>query len=348
MEQSITAIAIAVILSFLISFVGLKQISAHSGKGTFWLLWGTIFAGWIGLYFALPHQTDFISALYVWELPALAVISALLYVLLKKFPKLGLLIIFLGAEIASFTLPSNGIIFGEELDFWADRGLLILFWTVYAYCFSWLTTTNGITGIQSLGTLIGIGGLSLIGAAPTFIGIMSLCAISIFCAWQIFDNYPAKLKLSKAQSWSIGFILGWLNLKAATEGAGSCILCFNMFFIYQIIICIGRYFITRATKEKLALNTDFYRIGLSELSPAEITTAISKLLLLLIILGGFAAFSPNGYSLPLFSLISCIWFFQRLWHWKENIPTLKEIHTTIIKDIKTNVGTLTGGNKMKD
>lgn len=348
MEKSLIAITIAIILCFLGSFIGLKQISANNGKRTFWLLWTAIFAGWISLYFALPPQTDFISALYIWEIPSLAAISAVLYILLQKFPKFSLLILFLGAEIASFTLPANGMIFNGELDFWADRSTLILLWTIYAYCFSWLSTTNGITGAQSLGGLGGIGILSLIGGAPLFIGIMALCAISIFSAWQLFDNYPAKLKLSKADSWALGFILAWFNLKAATEGAGSCILCFNMFFAYQIIISLGRYFLTRGNKNQLSQNSDYYLIGLSGLTPAETTAAISKLLLLLIILGGFSAFAPNAYSLPIFALMSCIWFFHRLWHWKEAIPTLKEINNTVINDIKTNVSNFADGLKTKD
>lgn len=348
MEQSlITAIA-STIICFLVCFTGLKQLSAHNGKGIFWLLWIILFGSWMSLYFIWPHHSEFITNLYVWEIPSLAVISAGTYILLQKFPRYWLLILLLGAELGSFTLPTDGLIFGEESSFWLDRAALIAFWVIYGYCFSWLNTTDGIIGIQSLSLFIGICLLSLIGAAPNFMGIISLCGIGIFAAWQLFNGYPARLRLSKAQSWSIGFILGWLTLKTATEGAGSCLLCFNMFFIYQIIVCVIRFFTLKPSCAKPAFNSDFYRVGLSGLNPAEISTAVSKLMILLIIFGGFSAFSPNAYSVPLFSLMTCIWFFYRLQHWRESIPTLKEINTNIIKDIKTNVSGIAGGFKPKD
>ncbi len=348
MDQSLITTLAIVIISFLSAFTGLKLRVTHNAKSSFWVLWSVLLASWIILDMLTPNKTDFITAFYPWELPTIGLISAGLYLLLKKYSRFSIIILLIGAELGSFTLPSNGFIFNESLNFWADRGILILLWTIYAYCFNWLKTTDGIIGIQSLGTLAGITGLSVINAAPNFIGMMSLCGISVFGAWQLFNRYPAQQKFSTAESWAIGFILGWINLKAATEGAGSCLLCFNMFYAYEIFICTAYMFLHWNKAENPAINSDFYRVSLSGLSPAEITTAVSKLFLLLIVFGGFSAFTPNAYSLPLFSLITCVWFFYRLNHWQETLPTLKEINTKIITDFKSNVSDIAGGFKPKD
>lgn len=345
MEKSILTTIITALLCFLATFGTLKSTEAHRKQASFWIFWLVLFLSWITLYFIIPYKKNFITELYAWELPLLGIISSILYIMLKRYPKQKILLILLATEIGSFSLPTTGLLWEGDLSFWLDRATLIVLWTLYAYFFSWLNTTNGISGAQCLCIFGGISGLSLIGAAPEFLGIISFCGFSIFSAWQIFDTYPSKLKISNEAWTSIGFILGWLSMKVSTEGAGSCILCFNMFFCYQVAICIIRFFTLKKNYQNLPYNSDFYLVSLSGLSPKEIVNAIGKLQLLLVVLGGFAAFAPNVYSLPLFSLITCIWFFHRLQNWKESIPSLKEINATIVNDIKKSFG---NGLKRKD
>ena len=343
--EKILIINIAVFCAcFLFCFSGLKFLLLRGKKQAFFPLWLSLGIALPLLSVIIPSRADFIGTLSFYETSAVVILSGICFLLVAKLPAaLSFLIILICAETGSLFLPAGIFFFSPELPFWADRGLLILSWSLFAFCFQYLRVIDGIFGLQGLTSAIGITLLSFIGAAPVLLGYMGMSLFAVFCAWQPFNAFPAKLHMPRAGSISLGFLLAWLIVKSSAEGAAPCNLCFNMFYFYQIVFGLLKMFSLNRRNRSLAHNTDYYRVFVSGLSQQNICRAVGKMMILLLIFGCFAAYSPKFYALPALSLLTCFWFANRLQNWRENIPTFAEINQDMVNTIKNNVNDIKNG-----
>lgn len=346
-----TAILITLALAtvcFTVAYLLLKKEILRQSKNLFLPLGLSMGLAWQILYFSFPEFSDYITALYVWEIPFVILLSLLIFYQSKNRPLWQTALISLvSIEISCILLPSEAYGISPELPFWADRSILIALWLIYTLAFPLFTTIDGIAPLQGICVCAGIMSLSFIGAAPYQLGAFAVCGLAVFSAWLIYNTYPAKVGINPNSCYALGFLLGWLNIKTASEGAASSILSLNIFYFYEIAVCLLRGLSLKPQYKNWQLNTDFYQLSVSGLSPKDITNTISKLILLLIVFSIFSAYSPNQTSIPLFSLLICAWFFYRLNNSQEKVPTLKELPKTIIQDIKSNVSEISA-NFTKD
>lgn len=337
-QTAILIIFGAVCLCFAFSFAGLSALYRKQSSNIF-LVTGVILcaAGFL-LQLILPDFYDTITAFYLWEFPVLFILSCLVYRFSQKFNNIytNALAIFILAEIGSMMFPSSAVFISDSLPFWADRLIMISFWTIYALSFQILTKVEGLSGNHLLTIFSGITILPFVNGAPILLGAISTCGLAVFAAWQIYNTYPAKLNINTSSSNALGFILAWFCLKTSSEGALSCSLVLNSLFFYEIAIAVLRKISLKEQYRNITLNTDFYQAGLEGLSPPDIVGATFKISVLLIVFSVFAVFAPNPYSIPLFTLLISMWFAYRLKNWQEKVLPIKELPKTIMNDLKTN------------
>ena len=311
-------ITAAFIASFIISFIFLKYSLLRGRKDAFFSLYLPIVLASMVLFFLFPSSSDFLHELRLTEIIAVLSCSVVIFGLcrLPRLSRYDFLFLILGAEICYYFIAPDQNLISSSLPIWADSILSILGWSLFAYCFRWLGTLSGLQSRQSLALFSGIAILYFLNCIPWLIALISISFCGISLAWMLFESYPAHLRLSPAGSNALGFIFGWLVFLCGMEGSGACITCFIMFFIYEIFISAIKKFSLHPEHQNFSHNSDYIQANLNGLSPQDICSAISKLMLLLIIFGCFEAFAPNRYSIPLLALISTAWFGYRLNHWR--------------------------------
>ncbi len=359
MEFKLISAAAVFCICFLLSFSGLKlALSALSlpeasswRKEPFWPLFSIAAIAFLAVILWLPLPADNIYELSVTEaLSALAASAAVYFAsfLPGRGKKYSFLAIPAAAILLAYFLPPEFLLFDGNIPLWADRLLLVLFWSLFSGCLKYL---NGLDGLVSLQLGISAGGITILaflGAAPFLLGIFGIILTAAAAALQIFNAYPARLSLNTAGCRALGFLLGWLIIRSSAEGAGSCSLCFAMFFIYEIAFAAVKKISLKPENQNLLMNTAYYQANLTGLSPADITRAVARLMFILLILGCFQTYAPNAYSLPLLCLLVAVWFDNRLRHWQQGTPTLAEINKDMLGDLKDNLNDLKNNLRKDD
>ena len=322
METRFLISAVAFCLCFLTGFTLMKFALNNGKQNVFLPLYLPLAIILPAAYFLFPAPEDFLYNISLAELIAVIAGSGIFFLLASR-PRLSrssFLLLIITAEICYYFSDHRENLFSPDLPLWLDSILSVLAWSLFAWCFRILESVGGILSRQTIAIGTGVFILSLIGAAPFMLAFLGLGLSGVFLAWMIFDSEPAKLRLSPAAGQALGFIIAWLLTKVSAEGAGPCALCFCLFFIWQTGIGFLKKFSLKPEDQYPAANTDFARACAHGLPAHNIASAVSKLLLLLVIFGGFEAFAPNAYSVPLLALLSTVWFSYRLSHWTEIRP----------------------------
>lgn len=94
---------------------------------------------------------------------------------------------------------------------------------------------DGITGVEAGSIGLGIFVLALYVPLPQFIGLgyIGLGILAIMIGFLIWNWHPAKLFLGDVGSVPLGFILGWLLLKVASEGAWAIALILPSYYLFD-------------------------------------------------------------------------------------------------------------------
>ena len=321
MEIKLLITAAAFCLCFLSAFALLQTAFTRRLADSFIPLYFPLSAALIVLYFALPSFHDALFPVPLAEIISVVICAGLLFILGSR-PALGrysFLLTLLAAETSLLFADYDEPLLSDSLPLWLDSILAILLWGLFSWSFHFLSALNGLLSRQSLTIALGIGLLYPLGGSPFFLSMVAIGFVGVFLAWSLYESFPAKILLSPAGGCAIGFILCWLMLKSTAEGSGPCVLCFSMFFIYQICLGAIKKFSPRPQYRNLIANTDYFQAYQQGLSAPEICSAISKLFTLQIILGCFEVFAPNSYSVPLLVLITTAWFSYRLGHWQDHL-----------------------------
>lgn len=248
-----------------------------------------------------------------------------------------LLGIFLGVGIASLTIPNSFLLFQGELPFWADRCLVILIWFAFSACYKYLNGIEGILSIQTISIFIGLLVLYFLGVFPLMYAMLSFCIIAIMSVFLIYNWYPEKLSLNDGACTSLGFICGWILILSGLEGVASCTTIFSMFFIYEVLWALVKKLTFQPQYQDIYANTNYYQANISGLSPADVCHNIIKIQIILVAMGGFEIYAPNGFSLPIFSFIFVAWLSIRMKNWLVIPQTFRELNKGLLNDVTENI-----------
>ena len=342
MSTENTTLIFGIILSFFISFAGffaLNQKRKNNPEKNFLagsILLPMLMLGCLGAYAITFNDNDFICNFSAFELCFYLLGAGIIFLVNQFFAKKISFITTLAIiAFAVVSLPHEMKIF-PNLPLWTNNILYILFWFSFCWAFKYLNGTDGVATIQSLTITVGLFLLSVNGAVPRFIGTTALFWSGVLLAFLIFNWYPSKLKLGLPCCLALGFLLGGLNFRSATEGMASCVLVFNLYAVVEIFLAIFKSLFGRQSLSDITANTFYFQAEVSGLSPDNIANNIIRLQIALIVLGYFEAFAPNQYSVPLLSLVICFWYLNKIAHWQEAGKSFKEINRDVIGEIKSN------------
>lgn len=299
----------------------------------------TGFLGMTALHFLLPTYHDQLFEIPYLNIIAIYLITAAAYYagLQTQAARFSFLILISAAIVGAVMLPFSFLLFDGALPFWLDRTTVVLIWAAFAWCYKYLNGIDAIAGIQTIVPLSGMIILAFIGAIPFLTGSYCAILIAVTIAFLAYNWYPAKLVLTSAGCQALGFLVFWYFMLGAQEGAASCLLIFNIYFLVEITWAFIKKLSGKPRCQDITANTFYYQTNVSGLSPAIVAENIFKLTALLLIFGCFQAYAPNNYSLAILSVILVIWFLNHLRSWQIPERSFSEINKEVVNDIKSNV-----------
>ena len=319
--SSLLLIVIAVCL-FILSYYGFllceKKQSDDSSRNSFLLQPLTIFIvfgflGCLACSFIIPDQNDALVPVSFWSVPvvfASAVILSLgLHFFQNKF--LQFLLLALACTLNTVLLPDNISLTEGLLPDYAEKGILVLSWILFAWFYNILNSVDGVLPIQSLSLTIGLILMYIIGIMPElytgWTGVFAAILLSFAC----FNNYPAILSLNNKDCRLIGFFIGWLMILASIEGNASCVLILSMYYIYEIIIAGLKKLSFQKRFKNFEENTFYNQLNALGASPKNICEFIGRINLILMLLAGFQIYAPNQYTMGIIAFFAVFWMTSR-------------------------------------
>lgn len=207
---------------------------------------------------------------------------------LSPWPRLAAHIIAVIAGL--FVLPQDNLILQGLAPLWLDRVVAGIFWLFFLNLFNFMDGIDGLSGVEA--ATIG-SGLALLGAMgalsleTSLAGLLLAVAVLGFLAW---NWHPARLFLGDVGSIPLGFLLGFLLLKTAGEGAWIPALILPLYYLADGGITLLR----RSLKgERISQShrQHFYQRAALVLGHAKVATGVLILNLGLLAL----ALSPLGF-----------------------------------------------------
>jgi len=149
---------------------------------------------------------------------ALAVVSWLDDVVgLPMMPRLLLQIAV--ASVGSYMLSGPEAVFQGYLPPIADKLGTAFLWVGFINLFNFTDGIDGNAGTKATVVGIGIFLLSVVGEVPTSLGILGLTLAAAAAGFLPWNWHPARIFMGDVGSVTLGFLLAWLLLRTAAEGA---------------------------------------------------------------------------------------------------------------------------------
>ena len=116
-----------------------------------------------------------------------------------------------------------GPVFQGLLPLWLDRLLAALAWLWFVNLFNFMDGIDGIAGVESASLGVGLALVFLLSGLILPAGL-ALLATAAALGFLLVNWHPARIFLGDVGSVPLGFLLGWLLLLAAAEGAWAAAL----------------------------------------------------------------------------------------------------------------------------
>ena len=335
------------ILSFLLSFAGFYLLNRRNEelapqKNTPFLIFLPIITlSFTVLFWLLPSQIDFVYPYDIKHIITIIVGGAFIYFSsrLPKQPFFNILITMIFSVIVCLLIPNDFILF-PQISPLLSKIILGVCLFVFSYFYPITNNIDTLTTLQTLLINLGIFFLSLIGGAPILLGAFSLSISAICLSFLVFNRYPAQLSFITAGCQALGFISGTLMIHTTIEGSGVGILIFSLFFWVEFFSACFRKLLDWKNHFNLNTYTSCYQANLSGFPPYTIAGHILRLQIVLLALGIFAIYSPEGLSLPIFSIVITIWYISKIKNWQTSNKTIRELNNDLMNSIKDNINEL--------
>ncbi|MBX2832169.1 MAG: glycosyltransferase family 4 protein [Rhodospirillales bacterium] len=189
---------------------------------------------------------------------------------------------FIAVIIGVFALDKP--VLGGVVPIWLDHVLVVFAWVWFINLFNFMDGIDGISGIEAGSIGLGVFILALLVPVTEFVGAgyIGLGVTAIMIGFLIWNWHPAKLFLGDVGSIPLGFILGWVLLDIASNGAWAIALILPSYYLFDATYTL----IKRALRrEKIwqAHREHFYQQATQRgLSHAKVSTMIGVSNLILI------------------------------------------------------------------
>ncbi len=197
-------------------------------------------------------------------------------------------------------LPADSPVAQGLLPMWADRALAWLAWLWFVNLFNFMDGIDGIAGAETVAVALGIGVVLALG--PGGDGGITLAlsgAVAGAAAGFLWWNWhPARIFLGDVGSVPLGYLLGWLLLGLAADGAWAAALILPLYYLVDATLTLARR-AARGERVWRAHREHFYQRAVQGgLRHDQVTLRITGLNALLIVLAaasvGVGAWAQAG------------------------------------------------------
>ena len=137
----------------------------------------------------------------------------------------------LAATIAVLALPSQALVAQGLLPIWADRLLAGLAIVYFINIFNFMDGIDGISGVETLTIGLGATLIAVLGTSALYSPVEGLILAAVATGWLIWNWQPARLFLGDVGSVPLGFLLAWLLIRMAAEGAWIAALALPAYYL---------------------------------------------------------------------------------------------------------------------
>ncbi|MEA1674533.1 glycosyltransferase family 4 protein [Nitrospirillum sp. BR 11163] len=146
----------------------------------------------------------------------------------------------LAVAVGLSALPGEALVFQGWLPHWLDRFVAGLAWVWFVNLFNFMDGIDGISAVETL--CLGLG-LAAAYFAAGLMGFMSSYALALagvalgFIAW---NWHPARVFLGDVGSVPLGFLSGWLLLRAAGDGLWLPALILPLYYLSDATLTLAK------------------------------------------------------------------------------------------------------------
>lgn len=144
----------------------------------------------------------------------------------------------IAALVAVLALPAEALILQGLAPLWADRVFGLLALVYFLNIFNFMDGIDGISGVEALS--IGLGAALLGWVALRADPVEGLVIAAVALGWLMWNWHPARLFLGDVGSVPLGFLLGWLLLRLAAEGAWVAALALPAYYLADATLTLAR------------------------------------------------------------------------------------------------------------
>ncbi len=137
-------------------------------------------------------------------------------------------------------LPDEAIIFSDHIPLIADRVLAGICWLWFINLFNFMDGMDGMAGTETIVISLGIllVGYTINLSTPNL--SLALLLTSAMAGFLIWNWSPARIFLGDVGSIPVGFLLGWLLINLAIQGAVLAAFILPLYFLFDSTLTISK------------------------------------------------------------------------------------------------------------
>ncbi len=138
----------------------------------------------------------------------------------------------IAVTVALYFMPDDSLVWQGLLPPFLDKVFAALAWVWFINLFNFMDGIDGISGVQAMSIGIGVCLIGLLGATPQT-GLLPFGSVIVGASlgFLFWNWHPAKIFLGDVGSAPLGFLLGWLLLSLAYNGAWAAALILPGYYL---------------------------------------------------------------------------------------------------------------------
>ena len=135
---------------------------------------------------------------------------------LPMMPRLALQAVM--ATLGTLVLGGHSTVFQGSLPAGLDFAATVFLWVGFINLFNFTDGIDGNAGTKAAMLGAGIFILAIQGMMPAVFGHLAITVTAVACGFLVWNWHPARIFMGDVGSVTLGFLLAWLLLRAASEG----------------------------------------------------------------------------------------------------------------------------------
>lgn len=201
----------------------------------------------------------------------------------------------IAVAIGLAALPHDAMVWQGALPWWPDRIATALLWVWFVNLFNFMDGIDGIAGVETGAIGLGVVATAAVAVLDPTIAMIGAAFAGAAVGFLPWNWHPAKVFLGDVGSIPAGYLLGWLLIGMAAEGAWAPALILPLYFIADATLTLALRLIRREKVWQAHRKHFYQRAVAAGRSHAWVATVVAFANAGLI---GLAIVAALGYPLP--------------------------------------------------